>query len=435
MRRYFGTDGVRGRVGSKIICPEFFLKLGIAIGTILKKESHVPTVFVGRDTRISGASLQSAFETGLLSTGVQVTQLGVLPTPAIAFFTEKFQATAGAMISASHNLYEDNGLKLVGKNGLKFSDAWEYSVECALETIESNDAVARGKLTALADAAEQYILHCVSLFASTSLKPFHVVLDCANGATAEVAPTIFQQLGATVSVIHNKPNGKNINAHCGATHLHDLQKKVVALNADCGLAFDGDGDRLLMVDHAGETVDGDEILCLLAHHNKHAAIVGTLMSNLGLEKSVRDRGILFERVSVGDRYVLAKLQEKNWRLGGESSGHIVNLDYATTGDGILTGLQILQILAREKKSLHILKKLMQKRPQILINVPVDNPARFPEMTSLHAQAESLQKKLGDSGRVLLRASGTESCIRVMVECNDAHCALTYAEMLAKQVEN
>jgi len=425
-KRYFGTDGVRARMGSDTICPEFLLKLGYAVGLILSESMSAPTVLIGRDTRESGELLQSALQAGLLSAGANVIALGVLPTPVVAFFTQQLRANAGIVISASHNTYEDNGVKLIGQDGLKLSDEWELRVEKKIMDMTRCEIAKRiGRLSFLSDAEAQYVAHCKKLFERLSLERMKIVLDCANGA--------FRAFHAEVIDIHVTPNGVNINERCGATDTTALRQKVLQEKADCGLALDGDGDRLIMIDHCGELVDGDEILCILAMHSEHAAVVGTLMSNLGLEKAIQSRGMQFERVAVGDRYVLSKLQENNWRLGGESSGHIVNLDYATTGDGVLTGLQILQIMQREKKSLQQLKNSMQKRPQVLINVPVKDVSQFSMMHALQKAAKTLEEKLGEAGRVLLRPSGTESCIRVMVECDDATEARAHAEMLASQV--
>ncbi|OGT43382.1 MAG: phosphoglucosamine mutase [Gammaproteobacteria bacterium RIFCSPHIGHO2_12_FULL_40_19] len=437
-KQYFGTDGVRGRVGGSVIHPELLLKLGWAIGSVLSQESQKkPHVLIGRDTRISGELLQCALQAGLISAGVDVSLLGVMSTPAIAFLTQTFNASAGIVISASHNPYEDNGVKVIGHNGLKLSDAWELAVEQTLEeTVCCVDSNHIGNTNTILDAVSQYISHCVNLFGSAfSLKKYKIVLDCANGATFNCAPQIFSALGADVIVMQAEPNGKNINAQCGATDVASLQARVLQEKADCGIAFDGDGDRLMMVDHAGECVDGDEILCVLAtDETKHyKAIVGTLMSNLGLEKALQSRGIQFERAAVGDRYVLEKLQKNNWRLGGEGSGHIVNLDYATTGDGVVTALQVLRIMQNTQKSLHDLKRVMFKRPQILLNVKVKDPNRFSSMSEISDAVMQAEKKLNGSGRILLRASGTESCVRVMVECDEEKQAHELAESLVQVV--
>lgn len=436
MKKYFGTDGVRGRVGGAVMNPSFMTQLGCAIGLVLTETSDKnPHVLIGRDTRESGEMLQEALVSGLISVGVDVSLLGVISTPAVAHFTQVMHADAGIVISASHNPYHDNGIKVIGKNGTKLSDAWELEVESKLQSMNIVGDKKPGKINTISDANEKYISHCLSLFEeSFSLKNKKIVLDCANGATSDIAPIIFSRLGAEITVIHAKPDGKNINEKCGATDLASLQACVLREKADCGVAFDGDADRLMMVDHLGERVDGDEILCVLALYGKRqSAVVGTLMSNLGLEKALKSHGMEFERVAVGDRYVLEKLQKNHWTLGGESSGHIINLDFASTGDGILTALQVLYIMQQQNKSLHDLKSSMKKRPQILINVSVSNPNRYADIVEIQNAVKAIQHQLQDSGRVLLRASGTESCVRVMVECDEYDAARALAESLAKIV--
>ncbi|MDP1574277.1 MAG: phosphoglucosamine mutase [Coxiellaceae bacterium] len=436
-RKLFGTDGIRGKVGGLVINPDMMLKLGYAFGLTLHEQSVVkPCVLMGRDTRISGELLEASLQAGLLAAGVDVVLLGILPTPAIAHFTKVFDATAGIVISASHNPYQDNGVKIIAKNGLKLSDQHEKNIEEKMQSITSiaqHDVL--GTVTTISDAEDQYVEHCVRLFEDLSLANFQCVVDCANGATFHIAEKIFAALNAKMTVIHANPDGFNINEKCGATHLQSLKEHVLASKAEFGIAFDGDGDRLMMVDHLGEVVDGDEILCMLAmdETKKYDAVVGTLMSNLGLEQAIKSHGMEFVRVAVGDRYVLEKLLEKNWVLGGEGSGHIVNLAYAKTGDGVLTALQVLKIMQHQKKSLHELKQVMHKRPQILINVPVNDVSEFASMTSLFEAADLYQKQLGDNGRILLRPSGTESCIRVMVEANDEGETRAIAEALAEIV--
>ncbi|MCX7120997.1 MAG: phosphoglucosamine mutase [Gammaproteobacteria bacterium] len=434
-RKYFGTDGMRGRVGGSVINIAMMTKLGYAIGAVLKEESSTKShVVMGCDTRISCEELQSALQAGLLSAGIDVSLLGVLPTPGIAYFTKKLNASAGIVISASHNPYEDNGVKIIGQNGLKLSDEWEQRIEEKMES-QLLEAIA-GKVDVISDALSQYVLHAIALFSDVKLNSYKIILDCANGATFNCAPKVFSDLGAEITVIHAQPTGININDHCGATSVDSLRVCVLENQADCGLAFDGDGDRLIMIDHKGEMVDGDEILCILAVHDteKHAAVVGTLMSNLGLEKALKAHHIQFERVSVGDRYVLEKLQENKWRLGGEGSGHIINLDYGTTGDGIMTALQVLRIMQQTNKSLYELKQVMFKRPQILMNIPVKNPNTFSSMPEILDAVSAAKATLKDSGRVLLRASGTESCVRVMVECDNETQARELAASLARVVE-
>ncbi len=436
-KKYFGTDGIRGRVGSDAMNPDFLEKLGYAIGSVVAAGcTQKPRVLIGRDTRESGEALQSALQSGLLSVGIDVSLLGVISTPAVAFLTQKLQAEAGIVISASHNPFYDNGVKIIGHDGFKLSDTDESEIERKIEAPLQSHNNLPGSLNTISDAVSQYILHCVNLLEKQlSLKNYKLILDCANGATFSCAPEIFSALGADVISIHTNPNGKNINDHCGATHLESLQARVLQEKADCGIAFDGDGDRLMMVDHHGDIVDGDEILCILAiaDSQKYNAVVGTLMSNLGLEKALQSHHIQFERASVGDRYVLEKLQKNHWRLGGEASGHIVNLDYATTGDGVITALQILNIMQSTKKTLFDLKNVMRKRPQILLNVKVKNPNRFSSMPAITEAVALAEKKLNGSGRILLRASGTESCVRVMVECDEEKQAHELAQSLTEVV--
>lgn len=433
-REYFGTDGLRAQVGSPVMHPLFLLKLGFAIGSVLcEKTLKKPIVLIGRDTRISGEMLQSALMSGLLSAGCDVILVGVLPTPAIAYLTKKHRVSAGLIISASHNPFEDNGVKCLGPDGMKLSDEWELSVEQRLSSeiiITAHEKI--GSVYVMSDAGLQYIEHCQALFPVMS--PFRVVLDCANGATSEIAPSIFHAAGSEVVTIHGTPDGMNINERCGATHLESLRAAVVAEEAACGFAFDGDGDRLIMVDHLGEVVDGDELLGIIAFHGEYQGVVGTLMTNLGLEKALEKHHIAFERAAVGDRYVLAALLEKGWVLGGEASGHVINLTYGQTGDGIITGLQILRIMSQTQKSLNELKQEVQKRPQVLINVRVKNPKSFSEKSVIMQAVDAMQTRLGSSGRVLLRASGTESCVRVMVEADDLETTKQCAESLAKTVE-
>lgn len=428
-RVYFGTDGIRGRVGDAVIHPAFMLKLGFAVGTLLHQKKS--QVVIGRDPRISGDTLQSALTEGLLCAGVDVLDMGVMPTPAIAYFTREMHAEMGIVISASHNPYQDNGVKFIDCDGSKLSDEWEQTIE---NIIQETSAIPNQKIAAetkISNAYERYQQHCLNLFPNVNLNNKKLIVDCANGATSFVAPNLFYSLHAQVIAIHHQPNGYNINDHCGATDIASLRDCVLHEKADVGLAFDGDGDRLLMIDHRGELVDGDEILCILATHQTAVeGVVGTVMSNLGLEQALQARHILFERAAVGDRYVLETMKEKKWILGGEASGHIINLNYSPAGDGLITALQVLQIMKDTKKDLHHLKKIMQKRPQILINVNVENPKRFSDMSVIADAIEKAKSMLNGSGRILLRASGTESCVRVMVECNEAIQAKHIAQALA-----
>lgn len=438
-KKYFGTDGVRGPVDGPLINPKWIEKFGCAVGLMFQSTSkQKPFVLIGQDSRESGKILEAALQKGLTSVGVDVVFLGILSTPAIAFLTKKLQANAGIVISASHNPYTDNGVKVIGQNGFKLPDEWELSVEKKIDdAFFSVPTKERGHVRWYENALSDYIEHCQTIFGKPlALNDYKIVVDCANGATSLTSSKLFEKLHANMILIHATPNGKNINDHCGATSTASLKEKVLSEKADCGIAFDGDGDRLIMVDHAGEIVDGDEILGIIALNNPNCkAVVGTLMSNLGLEQALKAQHILFERASVGDRYVLEQLQKNNWTLGGEGSGHIVNLQYATTGDGIITALQVLKIMHDTKKSLHELKKIMHKRPQILINVPTKNPQLFSTKPDISDAVKQAEKKLGDRGRILLRASGTESCVRVMVEGNDKNETREIAEILVNVVKH
>lgn len=443
-RKYFGTDGIRGCVGKHPVTPEFMLHFAWAVGTIMKNrhESDNTTILLGKDTRVSGYLLESVLEAGLLAAGVNVKLVGPLPTPAIAYLTQKEQAQAGIMISASHNPYPDNGIKLFSANGYKLQDETELLIESYLqkpiETVKPHDI---GKAMRVTTAAQQYQSFCLStLPAHFNLKGMTIVLDCANGATYQVAPHIFTELGANVVTIASNPDGFNINEHCGSTSPATLQQKVLELQANLGIAFDGDGDRVIMVDHRGEIVDGDELLYILAkraHLNKtlRGGVVATQMSNLGLEWAMAELGIEFFRSQVGDRYILHALQERAWQLGGENSGHIVHLGVTTTGDGIISALQVLVALQEDNFDLHTAKKGMHKLPQTMINVhmptPIPNAMNHPSLQSALKEAEHL---LGAKGRIILRPSGTEPCMRVMVEGEHALHVEEIATSLAKKVE-
>lgn len=439
-RQYFGTDGIRGRVGSSLMNPEFMMRLGFAAGSVLVND-NAATVLIGHDTRLSCDMLESALQCGLSAAGVNVQLVGVLPTPAIAHLTRIEQASAGIVISASHNPYYDNGIKFFNHQGMKLSDDVELAIENALPRSVSDFTFDRlANVLWKLDASRRYIDFCKAIFFSQlALQGLKLVLDCANGATYRVAPTIFQELGAEVITINGTPDGKNINEQCGATHLDSLQIAVKKHKANMGLAFDGDGDRLILVDHKGEIVDGDEILCVLAksrENNKNKmGVVGTVMSNLGLEQALKADGITFERTPVGDRYVIEALIQKGWSLGGEASGHIVNLDCTTTGDGILTGLQILRVMCETKKTLHALKKEMTKRPQVLINVPIEEKIDLASNAEIQNAVRQVENELKDEGRVLLRPSGTEPLIRVMVEGNNQQQVQSAAETIAAAVRS
>lgn len=441
-RKYFGTDGIRGRVGQAPITPDFFLHLGWAVGRVLadhqQTDSKTPMVLIGKDTRISGYMFESALEAGLISAGVDVGLLGPMPTPAIAYLTRTFQASAGIVISASHNSYHDNGIKLFSTDGGKLSDELELAIEAQLG--QSMTTAARlGKARRISDAEGRYIEFCKgSLPWGFSLAGLNVVVDCANGATYKVAPEVFRELGATVIALAATPDGVNINKNCGSTDVKLLQERVLAEKADLGIAFDGDGDRVVFVDHTGEEVDGDELLYIIATH-KHAAeggctgVVGTLMTNFGFEMALKELGIPFARAKVGDRYVLEMMKERDWVLGGESSGHIVCGDATTTGDGIISALQVLRALQKSGKSLWEMRKGFSKTPQCMINVPVAEKVDLDRHGAIAEAVARTEEKLEGRGRVLLRASGTEPVIRVMVEGPRADLVKALATELADAV--
>jgi phosphoglucosamine mutase len=421
-RKYFGTDGIRGRVGDAPITPDFMMRLGFAAGKVFAGQGK-RKILIGKDTRISGYMFESALEAGLSAAGVDVGLLGPMPTPGIAYLTRTFQADAGIVISASHNPYYDNGIKFFSADGSKLDDETESAIEDLLDQpmdiVESDQL---GKARRIEDAAGRYVEFCKSTVFGLSLKGMRIVLDCANGATYQIAPLVFDELGADVVTIGNEPNGLNINEKVGSTSPKALQAKVVELRADLGIAFDGDGDRVVMVDHNGELVDGDELIYMIARNQYdqdtlQGGVVGTLMSNLGMELALKDLGIPFVRANVGDRYVMQKLQDHNWALGGENSGHILCLNATTTGDGIVAALQVLQALKVHGQKLHDYKKGMTKLPQIMKNVKVLDKAvvNIPEVIEAVKQAEL---EFAGRGRILLRPSGTEPVVRVMAEGED-----------------
>ena len=439
-RLYFGTDGIRGKVGTSPITPEFMLHLGWAIGSVLGK-GESGKILIGKDTRISGYLLESALEAGLTAAGLDTHLLGPLPTPAIAYLTRKERARAGIVISASHNPHSDNGIKLFCQNGFKLPDTVELEIEKKLEQpLTMADSAKLGKAYRMHDAVDQYVDFCLQCFPSLQdLSGLKIVLDCANGATYRAAPKAFARLNANLVNLGVNPNGLNINLNCGSTKPQGLQQAVTALNADLGIALDGDGDRLIMVDHTGEIVDGDEILYIIAQLQKQAeqlpGVVGTQMSNLGLEVALKRQNIPFARANVGDRYVLELLKSKAWLLGGESSGHIVDLNFTTTGDGLMSALQVLAALQNSDKTLKELKQGMEKFPQHTVNVTL--PARMPTLLSsetIKAAVLDAEHALGEMGRILLRPSGTEPVIRVMAEGADAANVQTIAEQLASEVK-
>ncbi len=425
IKKYFGTDGIRGRVGEKVINPEFILKLGWAVGRVLNEKFGEAKVLIGKDTRISGYLLESVLEAGLSSAGVNAWMLGPMPTPAVAYLTRTFRAQAGIEISASHNPYYDNGIKFFSSCGRKLSDDIEHAIEEKMhEPMKLVDASKLGKAKRIDDASGRYIEFCKSTVnVKNNLSGIKIVVDCANGATYHVAPAVLRELGATVIEIGVEPDGFNINDCCGSTAPELLSKSVLAERADLGIAFDGDGDRVIMVDHKGEVIDGDEIVFIIAKHGfskgtLHGGVVGTVMSNLGLESSLGKLGIDFKRTKVGDRYVIEALHEKKWLLGGESSGHIAHLGFTTTGDGIISALQVLNAVDAKGVSLHELKSEMVKYPQVLINVNCKHPTSFNNNEKINKAVAKTAKVLGKHGRVLLRPSGTEPVIRVMVEGKD-----------------
>lgn len=439
-RKYFGTDGVRGRVGQFPITPEFAVKLGWAAGRVLAAKG-TSRVLVGKDTRVSGYMLESALEAGLAAAGVGVDFLGPMPTPGIAYLTRTFRAAAGIVISASHNPYYDNGIKFFADNGHKLPDAIELEIERLLD--EPMDCVISeelGRAKRINDAAGRYIEFCKSVFPNEmTLEGLHIVVDCAHGATYHIAPNVLRELGAEVTEIGTQPNGLNINKECGATHLTALQNKVLETKADLGIALDGDGDRIMMVTENGRPIDGDEILYMLAvtaqnQGQLQGGVVGTLMTNFALEKELDKRRIPFVRAKVGDRYVIEELVKRDWYLGGENSGHVINRQHHTTGDGIIAGLQVLAAMYQEQKSLEKLSCDFHKLPQVLINVRFESDKQPLESANVKSVVREVEAALAGSGRVLLRKSGTEPLIRVMVEGENEAKVKAFAQQIANEVE-
>jgi phosphoglucosamine mutase len=440
-RKYFGTDGVRGRVGQPPMTPDFALKLGWAAGRALAQSSEHPMVVIGKDTRLSGYLFESALEAGFAAAGVSVSMVGPLPTPAVAYLARTFRASCGVVISASHNPYHDNGVKFFSADGRKLPDEVEARIEQLLEQpLETVAPDAVGRASRIDDAPGRYIEFCKRAFPlHSSLDGVKVVVDCANGAAYKVAPPVFRELGATVHAIGVHPDGLNINAECGSTHLEAVRAEVIKRKADVGIALDGDGDRCLMVDRHGRAVDGDQLLYVIARsrhdtHKLQGPVVGTVMSNLGLELALQRLGVVFERAAVGDRYVLEKLEEAGGLIGGESSGHIICLDRTTTGDGIVSALQVLAEMVRAHQSLDELVAPVQKFPQVLINVPVKGRARaVVEAAAVRAAVQAGERRLDGRGRILLRPSGTEPLVRVMVESQDERESRETAESIAAEV--
>jgi phosphoglucosamine mutase len=439
-RKYFGTDGIRGEVGIFPITPDFVLKLGWAAGCVFAREGH-SKIIIGKDTRISGYMFESALEAGLSAAGVDVLLTGPMPTPAIAYLTRTFRADAGIVISASHNPYQDNGIKFFSARGTKLPDEVELAIEAQMDlsmtTVPSGQL---GKVRRVEDASGRYIEYCKgTVNGNLKLKGLRVVLDCANGATYHVAPCVFQELGAEVIEIASAPDGLNINEGSGATDVTSLRKVVQAEEADLGIALDGDGDRLIMVDHNGTVVDGDELLYIIAKamHDQGilaGGVVGTLMSNFGLEQAFKRERIPFVRAKVGDRYVMEQLHSRGWDLGGESSGHIVCKQVSSTGDGIVAALQVLKAMSDAGASLAELKKGVVKLPQKMINVAVPKGVDPLGVAAVQAAVAEAEAKLGDTGRVLLRPSGTEPLVRVMVEGENSTLVKALCGSLAEAVE-
>ncbi|MDA9909129.1 phosphoglucosamine mutase [Gammaproteobacteria bacterium] len=426
-KKYFGTDGIRGKVGVYPITPDFMLKLGWATGKVFAGQGK-GKILIGKDTRISGYMFESALEAGLTSAGLDVNLLGPMPTPAVAYLTRTFQAQAGIVISASHNAFQDNGIKFFSADGMKLPDEIEKAIEEAMdEALTTVESYAIGKASRIVDASGRYIEFCKSTIPNNvSLNGLSIVVDCANGATYHIAPNVLRELGASVITIGTEPDGLNINRDCGSTHPEELAKRVLEENADLGIAFDGDGDRLIMVDHKGETVDGDELLYIIARYKlgklgkggRDQGIIGTVMSNLGLEIALKELDIPFRRTKVGDRYVMTELLTRQWLFGGESSGHIICLDSTSTGDGIVSALQVLSAMQVFDQSLHDVKAGMSKFPQTMINVELSTKDGLMENKAIQAAVKKGETELGKAGRVLLRPSGTEPVVRVMVEGED-----------------
>jgi phosphoglucosamine mutase len=445
-KKYFGTDGIRGRVGISPITPEFVMRLGYAAGRVLANaDLHLakdarPTVLIGKDTRISGYMLESALQAGLCAAGVNVRLTGPMPTPAVAYLTRALRAQAGIVISASHNPFEDNGIKFFSSLGTKLPDDVEHQIEAELDKpMEVMQSVALGRVKRIDDAAGRYVEFCKSTFPNDlDLRGLKIALDCANGATYHVAPPVFHELGAKVIAMANQPNGLNINADSGTTHPQALCKAVVEHQADLGIAFDGDGDRVMMVDSAGNLLDGDQLLYIIAQHrhqegNLGGGVVGTMMTNLALEHRFQKSSIAFTRAKVGDRHVREMLVKNDWQLGGENSGHILCLDKHTSGDGIIAALQVLAALNAQNKTLLEVGKSLTLYPQVLINVPVKRRIDMESNVSVQAAVKKAEQALNGNGRILLRASGTELKFRVMVEGVDSNLVNQLAKEIAEVV--
>ncbi len=443
MKKYFGTDGIRGRVGQSPISADWMLKLGWAVGSVLNKNrpEKRSKVLIGKDTRISGYLLESALEAGLSSAGVDILLLGPMPTPGIAYLTRALRVDIGIVISASHNPYYDNGIKFFSAEGTKLPDEKELVIEAALDSIMTTvDSKALGKASRVRDAEGRYVEFCKNTFpVSLDLRGIKLVIDCANGATYKIAPTVFRELGAEVIEMASEPDGFNINDGCGSTYPGPLAEKVRLENAHAGIALDGDGDRVIMVDHTGAVVDGDELIFIIAKwyaktNRLAGGVVGTVMSNYGLELAFQTAGIPFLRTHVGDRHVMKMLEKHQWNLGGEASGHIICLDANSTGDGIISALRVVAVMCCSGKSLKELKEGMTKCPQILINVPIAIRTQIIDHPKIQHAVNDAEQRLKGEGRVLLRPSGTEALVRVMVEGQDSTLVESIAEELAEVVK-
>jgi phosphoglucosamine mutase len=441
MRKYFGTDGIRGRAGKFPITVDFFTKLGFAAGKVLTKDnqsSSKPKVIIGKDTRESGYMLESALEAGFSAAGVDVFLTGPIPTPAIAYLTKALRAQIGVVISASHNLYQDNGIKFFSSNGLKLDDEIELKIEKTIDGIENLDSENIGKAKRVDDAQGRYVEFCKNTFPKDlSLEGLKIVLDCSHGATYQVAPKIFTELGTDIHTIGVSPNGTNINDGCGSTSLELLRTEVKKINADLGIAFDGDGDRVLMVNSNGDKVDGDQLLFIIvraAFEENHfnSGVVGTLMTNLAFEENMKELGIGFSRSGVGDRYVSEMMQEKNWIYGGENSGHILLKDFHTTGNGIISALQVMKAIKKRQISFDQAVSEINLYPQILLNIPLDKDIDL-EADEIQSSIREAEKLMNNNGRVLLRKSGTEPLIRIMTESKDKHNALDAANLIKETI--
>ena len=442
---FFGTDGIRGAVGAEPITPKTIVHLGWALGTVIRRHLGKGNVLVGKDTRVSGYILESAMEAGLSSAGMDVTMLGPLPTPAIAYLTQSARALAGVVISASHNTYSDNGIKFFSARGTKISDEMQTEIEQLMreqmQMVASHDL---GKAHRMPDAVGRYVEFCKGTIPRRmNFKGLKVAIDCANGAAYQSAPTVFHELGADIEIINNTPDGFNINEACGSTHISGLQTTVVEQQCDIGIAFDGDADRIIMVDRHGNIVDGDQLLFVIANSLKKqdrlkGGVVGTVMTNLGMENALKERDIPFIRTQVGDRYVMQELIARSWHLGGESSGHIICLDKTTTGDGLVSALQVLAQMQFMQQPLDELARDMQMYPQTMINVKLPagtHAANLCEQAAVLSAVQATESELADAGRVLLRPSGTEPVIRVMVEGQDSTQVQSACETLASVVES